>query len=488
MADISSYDQWLKDTQSLTSPRSEFLKNVDAALKKYGTNKSASSRDELKAAFDRWRFEQSRLGKDWRKSVRNQKGAVTNLHRALADVDKRQLTPAELDAMQHISRMQTMALQKMFEGKTLQFRPTTLMGAASGTASKWEAFKTGASSLGSGAATVGKVAYRGQALDRGVGVVTQGRSAAISASQSHMASTLSTINAKVHEFCRELCPGLDPGHIFTALRLGSVEQFAVTLSPFIGAISSGGKALAGWITVAKKAWDASTVAEARSAFAPKDPEAAFDAVLELIDREIQSATASASIKTVGFTGKALGVFADGGAVTGPVMGLLEILADIFQAIVEYVRDYKECRMAAEMFRVGALNMDLFAVSPILGCYFLVVQDHSTIINFAVADYGTQNWMFDVERLVVKIVPVLERARVFISVSRLEIPGMARMKGLVEANYSVKTGLSKVTGAPAALKDKISSTVENWFDNPVRLPAIDKSRIVGFGSNSILARP
>jgi hypothetical protein len=84
--------------------------------------------------------------------------------------------------------------------------------------------------------------------------------------------------------------------------------------------------------------------------------------------------------------------------------------------------------------------------------------------------------------------VLEKARLLINVSRLEVPGMANYKGLVAANYSVKTGLDAVTGAPGALKDKIANTVEGWFDNPVRPAPVDKSRIVGFGANGLAFKP
>jgi hypothetical protein len=117
MANIPSYNEWIKDTSSLTSPRSDLLKKIDEALKTYNMAMTPLNREALKTALDRWRFEQSKQGKDWRDSVRNKKGAVTNLHRALI-VDKRQLSPAELEAMQYISRMQAMALQKMFDGKT----------------------------------------------------------------------------------------------------------------------------------------------------------------------------------------------------------------------------------------------------------------------------------------------------------------------------------------------------------------------------------
>ena len=70
MADIPSYDQWMKDTHSLTSPRSEFLKKLDDTIK-------TQNRDTIKTALDRWRFEQSKQGKGWRKSVRNGKAAAS---------------------------------------------------------------------------------------------------------------------------------------------------------------------------------------------------------------------------------------------------------------------------------------------------------------------------------------------------------------------------------------------------------------------------
>jgi hypothetical protein len=245
----------------------------------------------------------------------------------------------------------------------VKFKHNTLVGLANGAGTKWQKFKAGAGSIAGGAGSAKTVASNVSKL-------------------ATSDNTSSSIRNSVTSFCRELCPGLDPNHIFTVLHLGSVATFATELTPFVGVISSGGKAVVGWIGVAKRAWDRMGLAETRFAFAPGDPEAAFDAVIALLDREIKSEAGRATNRTVAFTGKALAAFADGGAVTGPVIGLLEILADIFQTIIEYVRDYKECLAANELLRVGALNLEIFSVCPILGCYFILVQDHSTIINFA----------------------------------------------------------------------------------------------------------
>lgn len=489
MAEILSYNEWMKSTYSLVHPRSSFLKTVDEALKKYDSARTPANKEALRTAFDRWRFEQSRQGKDWRKSVRNEKGAVTTMYRGLSELDRRALSAEELEAMKYISRMQATALARQFSQAELRFKSSTLAGVAQGVGSNWQKFRTGASGVASGASTAKGVFKTGQALGKGIATMDAGgRAAAAGAARAGMADRTGVIKTQVVQLCRTLCPDLDPDAVFRAVGLPAVEQFAIEMAPFVGAISSGGKAIVGWIGVANSHWQRSKVADSRYAIATGDPEAAFDAVLVLLDREIMSETAKASVKTGAFTGKLLGAFADAGAVTGPVIGLLEILAQIFQTIVEYVVDYRECQAGTRMLRIGAMNLELFETSPILGCYFLVGQDHSTIINFAVGDYGTPNWMFDVERLVKKVQLVLEKSRHLIHASRLEVAGAERMKGVVMEGYSVKTGLSKVAATPEHVRGKIADGISAWFVTPVKPQKVDPSRIVGFGSSDVVTRP
>ncbi len=484
MAEILSYSDWTKKTYSLIHPRSTFLKAVDEALKMYDTGRSPANKEALKTAFDRWRFEQSKQGKDFRKSVRNQKGAVTELYRALNDLDRRNLSDEELEAMKYIARMQTMALARQFSQAELRFKSSTLMGVAQGAGSKWQKFKTGAQGVAGGASTAKSVLKTGQEIGKGMATLQGGgRAAANAAAHAGMADKTGAIKGQVVQLCRTLCPELDPDAVFRAVGLPAVEQFAIEMAPFVGAISSGGKAVVGWIGVVHSHWQRSKVEDTRFAIATGDPEAAFDAVLVLLDREIMSATAKASVKTAAFTGKLLGAFADAGAVTGPVIGLLEIIAQIFQTIVEYVVDYRECQAGTRMLKLGALNLDLFETSPILGCYFIVVQDHSTIINFAVGDYGTPNWMFDVERLMKKVQLVLDKAQHLIHASKLEVAGAERMKGVVVEGYSVKTGMGKLAATPDHVKGKITDGISAWFVKPEKPMKVDPSRIVGFGSSS-----
>lgn len=84
-----------------------------------------------------------------------------------------------------------------------------------------------------------------------------------------------------------------------------------------------------------------------------------------------------------------------------------------------------------------------------------------MIAFAVDEYGTANWMFDVERMVKALTPVLESARRMIHASKFELKGiriddktaevmlisLQDQKGIVEKNYSVKTGVDKAMAFP-----------------------------------------
>jgi hypothetical protein len=65
--------------------------------------------------------------------------------------------------------------------------------------------------------------------------------------------------------------------------------------------------------------------------------------------------------------------------------------------------------------------------------------------------------------------------------------MSNYKGVVEANYSHKKGLEKLTGASDAIKNKIASKMDAWFDKPQAAAKWDKSRIVGMGSDSVRVR-
>ncbi len=469
MAQIPSHMQWLDDTAVFGRTRSDFLKRVDQAIQAYNIHPSPAAKEAIKTALDRWRFEQSKQGKDWKTNARNDKGAITNLYRAL-EGDRRDLTDEDLRAFAAQRQLMREALAKQFVGVKLEFKPNTVVGFAHTAKKALTDLKTKGTKLPK-AETAKRFA--------------QGAPALVSAGKSleGVGKSASDLATAVRNLTKTACNDVEPNKVLSALGLENLDKFVANVTPVLGVISSGGAAIVAWIGVIASTWKAIEIEDRRYAIATGDPLQAFDALRKLLDREIASKTGQASVKTVAFAGKAAGTLADFGSVTGPAVGIMESLAEILQTIIEYVRDYKECERANRLIQEGQLSNRIFEACPLLGCYYLVIQDHSTIIHFAVEDYGTPNWMGDVEGLRKKIEVVLEKSQEYIRGSRLYIASFQNYKGIVEKNYSVKTGLDRVTSYPEHVKDLIAQKVSDKVSGPKPKVVVDPSRIRGIGSQS-----
>ncbi len=461
----------MKSTSVLGSPRSDHLKALDGAIK-------AGDEGKIKTAFDRWRFEQSKQGKDWKKSARNKTGAMTSLMRAF------QIPTApskeEREAMEYIRREQQMALMRQFQRTKVVFKQETLGAIVSGNGTKFDKLKL----VAKGASIAKGLAETGSSLGGGA----QGNNGPIE-----------QIKEKLTQAIISLCPELDisPDTVLNKIGLPGVADFVKQAAPILGSITSGLKAAQAWAEVAKTAREKYKLSQARYAIAKGDPEAALTAIGVILNRELASNTAAATSATVTFSLQTAGLFADMGGVTGPAVAAAQTIAELLQSIYEFVRDYKEVQRANKLLELGALNLDLFETCPILGCYFIAVQDHSTVIAFAVDEYGTANWMFDVERMVKALTPVLESARRMIHASKFELKGiriddktaevmlisLQDQKGIVEKNYSVKTGVDKAMAFPDHVKEVLTERFMSAIGKGTTPPGpvFDKSRIQGFGS-------
>ena len=442
MADIPDHATWMRETRSLLHSRSEHLKRLDEAIRRHGISPTPDSREAVKKAFDDWRFDHSRRGLDWKNSVRNSSFAMDQLYRAVVAVDRRRLRPEEIEAMRYLNRAQQTALERMFRGQTIEFRSNTLMGLVQGSGSKWERFKTAAASMKEGVGKANEI---------------------VSTASSDKYSLSVAVHALVEAACGPAKSAMTPDMILSNLGLGGVQAFVTQVTPVLQDLKNGAAVAKQWAEVAHNAWQRRGFERSRCAFAAGDPEAALDAVLVLVDREIAGQVASATVTSVAF-GAGIGFkFLDGGAVSGPVIGVLQLLADVIQQIVEYAREVMDQKAGNELLRVATLGFDLFHACPLLGCYFLVVQDHSTIINYVVEEYGSANFTVDVERMLKKLRPVLERARRYINASRLEIPAFTRQahafKGLAEPAWSHRSRWGKLTTLKDHVAEKISERVD-----------------------------
>lgn len=453
MAQLPSYDVWIQQTAAFGRPRSGFLVKLDEAIKS-GDEKA------VKIALDRWIFEQKREGKNWRDSVRNRTGAVANVYRAVNSIPQTP-TKEERAAMDFITAERAKALMKQFTNTKLVFKSDTLAGAIKGNATRLEKLKTA-----------------GATLSTIKGHVDTGREFISAVSGGGSGGPIDQIKAKITEAIKSICPAgvpdMDPDSVMRRIGLPGLADFVKDAAPIIGAIRSGLKAAQAWADVAKSARDRYSAEQAKYVIAKGDPEEALKAIAVMLNREIAANTAAAAQATVSFSMQVAGMAGDMGAATGPAVAALQAVAEIIQAIYEFVRDWKELNRANELIRLGAFNMDLFTASPLLGCYFLAMQDHSSIIAFALDDYGTKDWKADVEQMVKLLIPVLDAARRLVKAAKFELMGVSvddrtlelklhslqNGKGLVDANYSVLTGMDKAMAFPGHVKEVLTERFMN----------------------------
>jgi hypothetical protein len=432
-----TYDVWMKDTYSLTSPRSTELKAVDNALKTYEqavANSSGSvlaERKALQAAFEAWKAAQKAKGQDWKQSVRNKKLACERLDAELGHVivgigglnsrGELVIDEKEIAARKALGDAIKKNTAMLFAGQTLTVKNTKALADLNTVRKELSGFKDKAGAI--------KNAVSGAAAPA-VGEQVKGLLVSLFGEAS-----IGEVQAAL-------------GPLFT--------EFVAAATPFVGAITSGKSALLNWGKAAKGLYKKHKMREVSDSFAPGDPAAAFEAVLLIMNREVELYATSAGIYTVSAAAKAAFTAADFGAVSGPVLGAAEQLALVVQKIYLFARDWREMKEANELLAQGKHDLGLFKACPLVGCYLLANSDTFAVINMAVADYGRTGWKFEVEIMVKKAQPVFDKAREVIRESRFEFAGMRGMKGQVVNRNKTTMGIK--TGKLDGLLDDVTKKI------------------------------
>ena len=416
-----AYDKWMKDTHSLVKPRSESLKKIDEALKK---------RDEAaaKRALVNWIDEQNKKKQNWHKSVRNEKGAVLQLYKDLKILGNGPTfgnIGAEMDdqlAKAHMKREMRLAAAKMFAGKEMRFKPTF-----------WGIYKSKCADNASKAKRAAAAIKTGAHSTAGVG-----RNVAdVGSSVGFLAKDLTTV---VQAIMGDL-PAATHNAIIEQVFGSTVEQFVFSVMPLFGVVSSGAQAVKDWIGVAMNVHEATKMEAAYGDVRPGDAAASLQAIVAIIDRQIKKQAVDGAIRTTAFSAKGIGVLADGGTATTAAIGAIESIALLLNALVDLVIDARQMVAANKLIQEDKIDIELFNVCPILGCYYIAIQDHSTIMNFEVANMGRENWQQEALRLRYAIDPVLKKARELVNAARIEIPGMENAKGVYESTFLQKLKLA-----------------------------------------------
>lgn len=162
-----------------------------------------------------------------------------------------------------------------------------------------------------------------------------------------------------------------------------------------------------------------------------DPSEALAAIVAIIDRQIKKQTMDAAIHTTAFMAKGAAAVADGGTATNAVLGILETIATLLNTLADLVIDARQVDAGNKLIAAKQFDLTMFSTCPILGCYYVSVQDQSTIMDFDFANMGKANWHQEAERLKYAIKPVIQQSTVLINTSRIEIKGMEMAKGIYQ---------------------------------------------------------
>jgi hypothetical protein len=399
-----NYDQWMKRTYSDTKGRSVTLKKIDEAVR---------IRDDVsgKQALKEWVNGHNRKGVDWHRSVRNQDGAVEVLAKQLLlwhlPISYTNITQ-EMDdklAKVEIRRAQRLAKQAMFFGKKLKFKNSFWGITERNSKSKVDTLKAASKNLNEVHTRIEEV--------RGIA-------------------------ANIKVIIDSITKGVDAAEAskLTALVFGaSVANFARDAAPIIGCATSGANMVRDWVGVAMKVVERSDMESREEEFRMGDASAAFGSILQIIDRDINKQVADGTIHTAAFAAKSVGLVVDAGVSSGPVVGAIESLASLLNTLVDVVIDAKQMSVGNKMLKDKNFDVSMFNACPILGCYYIVIQDHSTVMDFDFENMGKDGWKGEALRLEIAIKPVIAKGTELIDKSRIEIAQMGSAKGVYQAELN-----------------------------------------------------
>ncbi len=462
-----TYDQWIRETYSATSPRSETLKKLDEAIKSGNPAKA-------KAALEAWILEQIKDKKDWKLSVRNKHAnkPVEKLFKELGcgmgAMKPMSAAQKELDntAKAMLLEANALAAKRMFTGKRLKFKDS--FWGLTKNRNKKEADKI--DKAVNSAKNVGGTA---------TGLV--GNANAVAEAALNLKTIIELIMGTLDASKDSITDQLKT-QIISAFFGASVAEFCKNAAPAFGLATSGYAVLKTWVGVARNVASRSDMRDRVDAVRSGNAAAALSAVISIIEHDIKVQTAEGVIRTAAFTAKVVGV-ADMSQTTTVVAGAIESVAVLLNNLVDVMHDARMITKGNKMIEAGHINLELFEKCPILGCYYLCVQDHSIIMNFNMNNMGRDGWQNEALRLRNALDAVLEKSAELIGKSRIEIPDMADAKGIYQSTLLDKVKMyfnskgmlrgKKMEGFSSSSQMGHASS-DDW-----------KSRITGHGSEDIL---
>ena len=113
-----------------------------------------------------------------------------------------------------------------------------------------------------------------------------------------------------------------------------------------------------------------------------------------------------------------------------MVGVASSISKLLSKLIQFGRDLKEMKAANKQLITGPWNLTLFKTCPLLGCYLIACSDTSAVINLAIDEFGSYQWVDKIEMLKSKADPAIAKAGDLIRASRYEIRELRQSKGVV----------------------------------------------------------
>jgi len=431
---IPSYDKWMIDTNlGITKPRSSRLKAVDEAILKYGTAQNQDNLWRLKNAFEDWK----RSKEDgWEKSARNRNFIITNLDlelNNLADYRTYQITHFSMDeliSLQYMAKERKKVIENIFRNKTVNFKLAKLKDQAIAAKDSVEKASTAATS------------FVADKFKGGPPKPSSGKPIS------------ETIKEKMMDMVKSFfgVGGLEQIGELSGLIIKLLGECSVSVAPVVGHIKDGYDVFVDWAKVGAAVYEQYGIDNRKYTIDTGAPSAAFGALAHCLTEERNKEIASASIATTSFALKTGLAFADGGAISGPVVGAAKALADFSQKLYLLGNEWKATKAINKSLDADQLDIRLFRTYPLMGCYLLVSATLSDLIP--VDSFGTPGWMDYIENLKKKgFDEIYGSATKLIHDSPWEIIGLPkRPKGTSGSLISSVSGIWSTASPLADLKE------------------------------------
>lgn len=428
---IPTYEQWKKDTSlGILKPRSGLIQSLDSAIEKYNNAKTQENLWAIKNAFEDWRRSK---GSSWEQSDRNRNGAVKRLANELNQLDYRtyqitHMSMQELQALEYVKAERTKTITKLFldehgHAKPVVFKAANLRSALTqaGTNVKTkssEAWQSIQNKLSSKSTAPKPFVVTGMGTRPGGGAM--GTNLASGQTAKDM------IQAKLTELVQKFfevdtVTALGP---LASIVMSIVAECSASAAPVIGHIKDGVSAIGDWINVGVGYYHKSTISRCSYAIELGAPAAAFAALEALLKDQIEHTAISAGISSTSFIVKTGLVFADGGAISGPVVGAVNALAQIAHTLYLLGMEYRATKDANKALSAGTLDITLFDTYPLMGCYLLNCATLSDIIP--IKCFATPGWKDYIEKMKKdSIDKILQQSQALIDKSPWEIKDMPK---------------------------------------------------------------